>query len=517
MKHLITPLVTCILFVVSFSAFAQSDVSVLNGYKYIYLRPLTYQDGTSDKWGIRNAVREKLMASGLTVLEAVTLTPQGTPANCLTAVCTIDHTNNAYQAASDYIYLKIFNCQGQTIYASQGATGAVVLSFQQGWRKATKEALRDFSSYKYKFDEKSTFESKLFGSLPPVEKIDENEETLKKYFSETAIDPIEGIYKSYQAQGMTYYKVAIKKFGTTYKMIIIDAEYRAWRPGEVKAYFEQSSMTGLFSVKWYMGDKRPYETFGSFGDDAILTIELKDNQTGQKRQDKFIKMFPLTSNGRNVNTGTKIKASGSGFFISTDGLVATNAHVVEGSQNITLSISHETGNSKYKAKILLIDNKNDVAILKIEDENFTSLAKLPFGIIEDAEIGEKVFTIGYPLNDIMGSNYKVNDGIVSSKSGIADDIRYYQISVPLQPGNSGGPLFNKQGNIIGITSARLNSKAVGTEVENVNYAIKSAYLLNLYNMLPSRSKINTSSQVANKELKDQIKVLKDFVCLIVVN
>ena len=102
---------------------------------------------------------------------------------------------------------------------------------------------------------------------------------------------------------------------------------------------------------------------------------------------------------------------------------------------------------------------------------------------------EKVFTIGYPLNDVMGSNYKVTDGIISSKSGIEDDVRYYQISVPLQPGNSGGPLFNKDGNIIGITSARLNSQAVGTQVENVNYAIKSSYLLNLYNMLPNSIKI----------------------------
>jgi S1-C subfamily serine protease len=114
----------------------------------------------------------------------------------------------------------------------------------------------------------------------------------------------------------------------------------------------------------------------------------------------------------------------------------------------------------------------------------------------------------------MGSNYKVTDGIISSKSGIADDVRYYQISVPIQPGNSGGPLFNKEGNVIGITSARLNSKAVGTQVENVNYAIKSSYLLNLYNMLPSPTKISSTSQVASKELQDQVKVLKNYVCLI---
>ena len=114
----------------------------------------------------------------------------------------------------------------------------------------------------------------------------------------------------------------------------------------------------------------------------------------------------------------------------------------------------------------------------------------------------------------MGTNYKVTDGIISSKSGIADDVRYFQISVPIQPGNSGGPLFNKEGNIIGITSAKLNSKAVGTLVENVNYAIKITYLINLYNMLPSSSQLPNTPSLAGKELQEQIKTLKNYVCLI---
>jgi len=117
----------------------------------------------------------------------------------------------------------------------------------------------------------------------------------------------------------------------------------------------------------------------------------------------------------------------------------------------------------------------------------------------------------------MGTNYKVTDGIISSVSGIDDDMRYYQISVPLQPGNSGGPLFNNAGDVIGITSARLNSKAVRTDVENVNYAIKISYLLNLYNMLPNAEKLRTTPKQVEKELQDQVKILKNYVCLIKVN
>lgn len=95
--------------------------------------------------------------------------------------------------------------------------------------------------------------------------------------------------------------------------------------------------------------------------------------------------------------------------------------------------------------------------------------------------------------------------IISAKSGIGDDVRYYQITIPIQPGNSGGPLFNSQGDIIGITSAKLNGKAIGIQIENVNYAIKSAYLINLINMLPNTEKTPNSNKVPLKELKEQVK------------
>ena len=178
-----------------------------------------------------------------------------------------------------------------------------------------------------------------------------------------------------------------------------------------------------------------------------------------------------------------------------------------------MSVTNEIGTIKYQAKLILIDNINDLAIIRIDDKSFGSLT-IPFELIDKAEIGEKVFTIGFPLNDLMGINYKVTDGIVSANSGVEDDIRYYQINVPLQPGNSGGPLFNSQGNIIGITSAKLSSEAAGLTVENVNYAVKATYLLSLMNMLPDKAVTLPDCKLIGKELKDQVKVLKNYVCLI---
>src|SRR5690606_32174075 len=209
-----------------------------------------------------------------------------------------------------------------------------------------------------------------------------------------------------------------------------------------------------------------------------------------------------------------IKATGSGFVISTDGVIATNAHVIEDADRIEIHLNNEFGTQTYSASVLLKDESNDVALLKIDDDEFKGFNSLPYSILQTTEIGEDVFTIGYPLNSLMGDNYKVTNGIISSNSGLKDDVRFIQITTPIQPGNSGGPLFNKDGNVVGLTTSKLNERAVGTSIENVNYAIKATYLINIYNMLPNKEQLSKNSTLSNKDLKDQVKVLKNYVCLI---
>ncbi|KMQ65009.1 hypothetical protein ACM46_12490 [Chryseobacterium angstadtii] len=339
------------------------------------------------------------------------------------------------------------------------------------------------------------------------------EESIKSNMSSRPFNPIEGIYKSYQRDGMPHYKIGIIKDGPVYKAIILETEVSGWKPGEVKAVFEPGATKGLYSTKWYMSDKTLYETFSNVDleSETILSIELKDTKTLQKRVDYFIKTYPVAGNDTIFKKDNSI-ASGSGFFLTTSGIIATNAHVVQGASDIEVTVNGQSGVSTYKAKLLTIDSPNDVALLKITDSQFKGVEAIPYSIIESQEIGSRVFTLGYPLNDIMGSNYKVTDGIISATSGIADDGRYYQISVPLQPGNSGGPLFNKDGNVAGITTAKL--KAAGTKTENVNYALKSSYLLNLYKKVSKAEGILPSSRLSGKELQDQVKVLKNYVCLI---
>jgi S1-C subfamily serine protease len=366
---------------------------------------------------------------------------------------------------------------------------------------------------KYKYDASKTVEASTIRNLPNVESTGETETSIIEYFDKNTIDEIEGIYKSYQSEQLGYYKIGIKKYGSKYKAIIIESDLNHWKTGEVKAVFETSSMKGFYSTKWYRGNKTPFETFALMENPALLTVEFKDAKTGEKRTDKFIKMYPSADVSSSV-TIDGIKATGSGFVISTDGIIATNAHVIEDADRIEIHLNNEFGTKTYSASILLKDESNDVALLKIDDAEFKGFNSLPYSILQTTEIGEDVFTIGYPLNSLMGDNYKVTNGIISSNSGLKDDVRFIQITTPIQPGNSGGPLFNKDGNVVGLTTSKLNERAVGTSIENVNYAIKAAYLVNIYNMLPNKEQLSKNTTLSDKDLKDQVKVLKNYVCLI---
>jgi serine protease Do len=110
------------------------------------------------------------------------------------------------------------------------------------------------------------------------------------------------------------------------------------------------------------------------------------------------------------------------------------------------------------------------------------------GDVRTVKDGDKVFTIGYPLTSELGKRARVSEGIVNSTVGVEDDPRMLQISVPIQPGNSGGPLFNNLGQVIGVVTSTINNAYLilqkGTFPQNVNFAMKINYLNNLVSLLP---------------------------------
>lgn len=168
--------------------------------------------------------------------------------------------------------------------------------------------------------------------------------------------------------------------------------------------------------------------------------------------------------------------TGTGFLISTNGYMVTNYHVVE--LGDIMVRDHE--GVIHAAKLVLKDAANDLAILKIEGNNFSPL---PIKPSSNTKKGMSVFTLGFPNANVQGKESKVTEGIISSMSGLKGEPNSYQISVPIQPGNSGGPLIDESGAVVGITSAKLSASAMiklaGYIPENVNYAIKSNYLLEL--------------------------------------
>jgi len=210
----------------------------------------------------------------------------------------------------------------------------------------------------------------------------------------------------------------------------------------------------------------------------------------------------------------KYKNSGTGWVISP-GYIVTNQHVVHRAKTVEIVMAN---GEKISAKVVAADARNDLAVLSV-----ASAGSLPPGLPlakKAVSAGEEVFTIGFPLPGDMGQRAKLTDGIINADSGLGDDPRYYQISVPIQPGNSGGPLLNMRGEVIGITTATLNSaemlKNGGALPQNVNYAIKSPYVGKLVQSLPVRRQTR-SQKTAKGNLKKLMKRVRPSVVMVVTN
>lgn len=150
---------------------------------------------------------------------------------------------------------------------------------------------------------------------------------------------------------------------------------------------------------------------------------------------------------------------GTGFFVDNTYLL-TNNHVVKGCKSIELIRDEYKSNAKIKA----YDVINDLAILKADISNASSLQ---FRGGKGIRIGNDIIVIGYPLGYLLGSGIKLTTGNVSALTGLINDTTNLQLTAPVQPGNSGGPLLDKGGNVVGIVVARLKNE------QNVNLAIKA--------------------------------------------
>lgn len=206
-------------------------------------------------------------------------------------------------------------------------------------------------------------------------------------------------------------------------------------------------------------------------------------------------------------------ATGTGFFVSNDGYVVTNFHVIEGAKSIT--VVNTSDGKEFVAKLIQTDPINDVAILKIDAKT----TGLPLVTNFIGSKGDEVLTLGFPLISIQGQEQKATFGRINALSGIQGDARLIQIDVPIQPGNSGGPLLNNRGEVIGVVTATLNQivtlRESGSLPQNVNYAVKIDYILPLLRNIQHIKTTNASSSSSNLGMSQIVSRREPSVVLII--
>ena len=330
-----------------------------------------------------------------------------------------------------------------------------------------------------------------------------NEQKLREYWSTKGIKANEGIYEDLTS-GFSY-KVALKYNidSNFYELYYLNGKnLPTWIEGDLKAILNPTGSFVIYNTKYYPNNKQIENNYLAILSGGILEFY------NSKKEPIIIynKTFPAVN-----PTELPIQGTGSGFALNSQGFIATNSHVVESAKNITVRGINGDFTKSYVAKVMLDDKTNDLAIIKITDKDFKSLGNIPYKISNEImDVGTSVFSLGYPMTDILGEEIKYTNGSISSKTGLMGDITSYQMSTSIQGGNSGGPVFNSKGEVIGIS----NRKIIMDNVDNVFYCIKTNYLLSLVENLDPKIQLPTTNLVSTKTTPEQIKVLKNFVYII---
>lgn len=203
---------------------------------------------------------------------------------------------------------------------------------------------------------------------------------------------------------------------------------------------------------------------------------------------------------------TPVKFGGTGFLVDGKGIIVTNAHVVTGSTTVVVQ---NTKGQEFRSRIIYTNPETDLAFIKIEDADFRSIGPLPYGIRKGGtELGEQLFTLGFPREEIV-----YNEGYMSAKTGYNGDTLSFQIGVSANPGNSGGPVFNKNGEVIGIINARQKA------AEGVVFAITAKNIFRSLEEIRKDSayqniRLTLNSSIKNMERVQQIKKIEEAVFMV---
>jgi serine protease Do len=264
---------------------------------------------------------------------------------------------------------------------------------------------------------------------------------------------------------------------------------------------------------WSVTPKVPEDKFVKLSRDLDIQKQDLANQkkiTSKISEDIKIVKDAVDEIGGEMNPVINYKTGGTGFLIDSKGYLVTNAHVVEKAKNIAV----QRANGKdYNAVIAFIDVVRDIAILKIKDASFKSTGPIPYGISKSpAELAAPIFTLGYPKDDIV-----YGEGYLSAKKGLNGDTLSCQIDIAANRGNSGSPILNKNGEVIGILNGRQEN------ADRFTFAIHSKYIYSAIEELRkkdtayNRVRLPSVSSIRNVEREQQVAKIQDYVFIVKVN
>lgn len=461
--------------------------SGIDNYKYFVVETTTYKNS-------RKIIIKELKKSGYNVLDVNDKYPKDLEQNPDLALYISSEEACGYSTCEANFYLNTFDGASFYSYGWQGSLSSGI---------ALKRAMRQMLSYRHNYKPRTTT-SQMIDTKLSAELNFSSEKSIRDYFDENGAELFEGIWE-FTASGTNNYKLAIIKEDYKFFGYILEGSGR-WNPGDIKAVFETAASEEIVTINWTMGDKRTKKkAVGSVKNNALIEFELLGANT------ILYKVYPKLSKKRRAKSG-EWAGNGSGLIISKSGYIVTNHHVIEDTDDIEVEFIVDGEVQKFNAEIVQSDKVNDLAIIKIFDMNFDGLNNLPYNFkTRSSDVGTKVYAYGYPMAlSLMGKEIKITDGIISSKSGFDGDITTYQITAPIQGGNSGGPLFDDKGNFLGINSSGLRKDIA----DNVGYTIKSSYVLNLIDVLPKSIDLPSSTKLQSQPLTEQIKEISKYVVLV---
>jgi len=245
------------------------------------------------------------------------------------------------------------------------------------------------------------------------------------------------------------------------------------------------------------------------GEVKQLVNEVNGLKNKDRELDNKIKDVDNKSEKKPIVNPT-YRYNGTGFMIDSKGYLVTNAHVVRNAK--TVVVQNKKGQN-FNARVVFTDFAKDLVILKIEDDSFKTLTSIPYGISKSSsDLAESIYTLGYPRNDEM----VYGQGYLSAKTGLNGDSLSCQISIAANPGNSGGPVLNHNGEVIGVLSTRQVS------AEGVVFAIQSKYIHTVLSELKKadtslKIKASAASSLKGMDRTQQVKKIEDYVFMVKVN